>query len=431
MTASIERVAWQDVPYAKAPIWVVCGPIAPLTPEVAARTLNNMASHGPKTRIGLIPAAGTRKWRFDRRPGDTAVDPDFTFDSHDVTEMLAQLMNTSPEVPIWIATRGGDYLCMCVDHGIGDAHIVIELFTAMSQAYEYADFVPPLPGSMRTPLLSCFWNSAKSDAKGMYSESLDFVKSAVGRKRTVDHRPPVGAEREPRAHHVEGERPTAVFVKSRVGFTEELREYRARTGQLVSVTTLVARSLYHAFRDVGVDLADDILVAMDLRRFLEPGQWTLANLSSAVNVSVTPEMSAEEFTAAVFWQVASRKPLLALMATSAVARLKGLPAEKDEALSAIKDTPADGPLTLAISDVSKISAVEKVSWKPGWAPDDINLAIALPAAYPSFLSIAMLNPVDSGAVNLTATFFGSRIDPEVVRAGLERALQTPGSPLGE
>jgi hypothetical protein len=265
----------------------------------------------------------------------------------------------------------------------------------------------------------------------MWSESLAFGKSALGRKRATKGAPAVAASHEPRASGTEAERPTAVFVKSRLGYTNELREYRARTGQTVSVTTLVARSLYHSFRDVGIELADDIVVAMDLRRFLKPGQWTLANLSSAVSVSVSPEMSAEEFTGAIFWQVASRKPLLGLMASAAVARIKGLPAEMDVARSEIQRSPASGPLTLSISDVSKISAVEKVSWPPGMEVSDINLAIALPAAYPSFLSVAMLNPIDGGAVNLTATFFSSRIDPALVRKGLEQALQTPGSPLGE
>ena len=424
------RVAWQDVPFAKAPIWVVCGPIAPLTPEVAARTLNNMASHGPETRVGLIPTAGTRRWKFDERPGDTAIDADFTFDSEDITEMLTQLMQTSPKVPIWIATQGGDYFCMCVDHGIGDANIVIELVTAMSQAGKYADFVPPLPGAMRTPLLSCFWNAAKGDPKGMWSEALAMVKSIVTRKR-VNNDISEEAGIQSRVIRTQSELPTAVFVKSRLGYANELREYRARTQQTVSVTTLVARSLYHAFRDVGINLADDILVTMDLRRFLSPNRWSLANLSSAVSVPVTPEMSAEEFTAAVFWQVTSRKPLLGLMATAFAARIKGLPAEMDVARSQNQGLPAEGPLTLSISDVSKIPAVDKVSWKPGSDISEINVAVALPAAYPSYLSIALLSLPDDRAVHLTATFFSSRVDPELVREGLKKTLETPGSPCAE
>jgi hypothetical protein len=424
------RVAWQDVPFAKAPIWIVCGPIPPLTPENAARTLNNMAGHGPGTRVGLIPTAGTRHWKFDERPGDTAVDPDFTFDSTDITEMLVQLMRTSPQVPIWIATQGGDYLCMCVDHGIGDAHIVIELFTAMSQAGTYADFVPPLPGTMRAPLLSCFWNATKADAKGMWSDVVAVGKSIVGHERAAaDH---TGEEAHTESHvaRTENETPTAVFVKSRVGFANELRDYRTRTKQTVSVTTLVARSLYHAFRDVGIKMADEILVTMDLRRYLSGNRWSLANLSSAASVPITPEMSAEEFTAAAFCEVASRKPLLRLMASASAARLKGLPAEKDVAHSA-RGFPSDGPLTLSLSDVSKIPASDKVAWKPGSEISDINLAIALPAAYPTYLSICMLNPVTDGAVHLTATFFGSRVDPELVREGLNKALETPGWPCAD
>jgi hypothetical protein len=98
-----------------------------------------------------------------------------------------------------------------------------------------------------------------------------------------------------------------------------------------------------------------------------------------------------------------------------------LPAEMDVAHSA-QGFPSDGPLTLSLSDVSKIPASDKVTWKPGSDVTDINLAIALPAAYPSFLSICMLNPVVDGAVHLTATFFGSRVDPKLVREGLKTAL---------
>ena len=105
--ASKVRVAWQDVLFAKGAIWVVCGPIAPLAPELVTRTLNNMASHGPGTRVGLIPRAVTRRWEFDERPGDTGVDADFTFDSNDVNEMMAQMMifGANPN-PNQIVSRG-------------------------------------------------------------------------------------------------------------------------------------------------------------------------------------------------------------------------------------------------------------------------------------------------------------------------------------
>jgi hypothetical protein len=424
-------VAWQDAGFAKAPIWVVCGPIAPLTPELAAQTLNNMASHGPKTRVGLIPTVGSRYWKFDDRPGDTAVDADFTFDSDDVTSMLVQLMKTSPKVPIWITTNGGDYVCMCVDHGVGDAHLVIELFTALSQAGKYADFVPPLPGSMKTPLLSCFRYATKADPKGMWTEALELGRTVIARKRAVVDETRADASSESQPVRAEGESPTAVFVKSRVGYVDELREYRARTQQTVSVTTLVTRSIYHALRDSGINVNDDILMLIDLRRFLPPPRWSLANLSAAVSVPVTPEMSAEEFTAAVFWQVASRKPLLRLMARVVAYRLRGLPSEMDVARAQNQGLRAEEPLTLTMSDVSKVPATAKVSWKPGSDAKDINLAIALPVGHPSYLSIAMLNPVADGAVHLTATFYGSRVDPELVQRALRNALETPGSPRVE
>jgi hypothetical protein len=431
------RVAWQDVPFAKGAIWQVCGPIAPLTPELAARTLNNMAGHGPGTRVGLIPQAGTRRWKFDDRPGDTAVDADFTFDSDDINEMLAQMMTTSPNVPIWIAPRGGggEYVCMYVDHGVGDAHLIIELFVAMTLAAQHADFVPPIPGSMRTPLLSCFWNAAKEDPKGLWSEAKALGKTFIARRRSrSDGQPqePAGESQaiQSQPMRAESELPTAVFVKSQVGYADELRAYRERTGQTVSVSTLIMRSLYHAFRDAGVNLSDDLLVLTDMRRFLPEGRWSLANLSGAVSVAVTPEMTAEEFTAAVFWQVTSRKPLLRLMGTAVAARLKGLPAMVDLAQSQ-SPPPTDEPLKMSVSDVSKIPACKKGVLKPGYDKKDVHLAIAVASPDPTYISICMLNPPHDGAVHLTASFYASRIDPEIVRKALAQALVTPGSPQAE
>jgi hypothetical protein len=430
------RVAWQDVPFAKGAIWVVCGPIPPMTPELVRQTLNNMASHGPGTRVGLIPQAGTRRWKFDERPGDTAVDADFTLDSSDVNEMLARIMATSPTVPIWIAGGEGEFVCMYVDHGVGDAHLIIELFVALSKAALHTDFVPPIPGSLRTPLLSCFWNAAKEDPKGMWSEAKALGKTFIDRRRSRGDGPPKepGSELQagpsPAEQPIEHESPTAVFVKSRVGYADELRAYRERTGQTVSVSTLIMRSLYHSFRDAGVNLSDDLFVLTDMRRFLPEGQWSLANLSGAVTVAVTPEMNAEEFTAAVFWQVISKKPLLRLMGTAVAARLHGLPSMADLARSQ-DPPPADQPLTLSVTDVSRVPASKKGILKDGYRKEDVRLAIAVASPDPSYISVCMLNPPHDGAVHLTASFYPSRIDPEIVRKALEQALVTPGSPQAE
>ena len=93
-----------------------------------------------------------------------------------------------------------------------------------------------------------------------------------------------------RVVRTESESATAVLVKCRLGYAGELRDYRARIEQAISVTTLVARFLHRTFRDVGWDC------------------WSLANLSSPVSVPVTREMSAVEFAAVVYWEGASRKP---------------------------------------------------------------------------------------------------------------------------
>jgi hypothetical protein len=434
VTRSTARVAWQDVPFAKGAIWVVCGPIAPLTPELVARTLNNMASHGPATRVGLIPAGGTRKWKFDSRPGDAAVETDLKFDTDDVNKILTQFMKTSPEVPIQVVAPGaGDYVCMYVDHGVGDAHLIIELYVALSQAAKYGDFVPPVPGSMKTPLLSSFWNATKSDPKGMWSEALDLVKSAAGRRlsRSNNDHAPQDVTTEPPVLDVRPGSATAVFVKSREGYIDELRAYRASSGQTATVTTYVIRSIYHALRNAGIDVSDDILVMMDLRRFLPPGRWSLANLSAPVVVSVTPDMSSEEFTAAAFWQVASRKPLLRMMGRAVAARIQGLPAAEDMVNSQNNGMRVKRPLIISISDVTKIPASEKKSFKPGFEVDDINLAIALQAPDPSYVNICMITAPEDRAIHLTATFYDSHLDPELARGALKKALEIPGSPRPE
>ena len=101
----------------------------------------------------------------------------------DVNDILTQFMKTSPKVPIQIiAPGGGDYVCVYFDHGVGDAHLIIELFTALSQAGAYADFVPPIPGSLKTPLLTCFASATKADPKGMWTEALELGKTFLGRR---------------------------------------------------------------------------------------------------------------------------------------------------------------------------------------------------------------------------------------------------------
>lgn len=93
-----------------------------------------------------------------------------------------------------------------------------------------------------------------------------------------------------RVVRTESESPTAVLVKCRLGYAGELRDYRARIEQAISMTTLVARFLHRTFRDVAMGL----LVAC------EP-QFVRERSGNARNVGI-------EFAAVVYWEGASRKP---------------------------------------------------------------------------------------------------------------------------
>jgi hypothetical protein len=57
-----------------------------------------------------------------------------------------------------------------------------------------------------------------------------------------------------RVVRTESESATAVLVKCRLGYAGELRDYRARIEQAISLTTLVARFLHRTFRDVAMGL---------------------------------------------------------------------------------------------------------------------------------------------------------------------------------
>ena len=79
----------------------------------------------------------------------------------------------------------------------------------------------------------------------------------------------------------------------------------------------------------------------------------------------------------------------------------------------------------------RFQPLPRLAWKPGTEPTDINLAIALQAPDPSYVNICMITAQEDRAIHLTATFYDSRIDPDLVRDALETALETPGSPRAD
>lgn len=416
------RVGRLDVASAGAPVWVVAGPVHKDAGSRAGAVLDRMATLGPQFRVGLEPSPHTRRWRYTEKPGRNAK---ATLDVSRCTtaqQILDRVVGQPAAAPIAVG-QAGEYLCVRFDHGIGDAHLMTETVAALSHATD--GLVDPSPDpSVANPVRVAIGHNLKA-------QWVRFTREAVGLEHAGRSFPglrgqsPVCRAGPPRIRRAEKAEETtgsadcrAVFVSSEPHFADQLRAWRDATGKRASVTALLMWSIFRALRDAGVTLADDCGVLVDLRRFLPPGAWTLANFCTVARVRGAADTSAETFSAELHATAESAGLLVKLAAylasTRACAAIRGRRSQPWW----VAGSPHGSVVHLTISDISKMPALAKIAWT---RPMDAELAVALPPGSPAHLSTA-LRVTANGSVQATATFPASLVAAATVRRALEAAL---------
>jgi hypothetical protein len=406
------RVGRLDVAVTGAPVWVVIGPVRDDAGSRAGDVLDRMAALGPRFRVGLQPSPHATRWNFTEKPSLSAA-PTFDISGCTTTqEILDRVVGRPPAAPISVG-QAGERLCICIDHGIGDSHLLAEIVAALSHTEAPNGFVDPLPAPTNDkPVQAAICHYLKSAPRQVIRQAVSLATTAWAPLRGRADAVARGDEPIAQAGR-EAQRYRAVFVKSEPHFADELRAWRDATRTRASVTALIMLSIYRALRDAGIPLAEVCEVLVDLRRFLPDEAQTLSNFCTVARVHAGAGTCYEDFSAQLRARAESTGTLVKLAGYVAVAR--ALRAVRRAVVGSRKPRST---VQLTISDISKMPAVAKVAWT---RPADAETAVSLPPGSSSHLSIAV-RVAGNGSVEATATFAAALVHPDTVRNALRRAF---------
>lgn len=412
------RVGQLDVAAAGDPVWVVAGPFREDAASRAGAVLDRMAALGPRFRVGLRPSPYTKRWKFTDKPSLSAKP---TFDISGCTtaqEILDRVVGRPAAAPISVG-QAGEHLCICFDHGIGDAHLMMEIGAALSHSETPNGFVDPLPvPAIDKPVQSAFTHYLRSTPRQVIRHSINLANTARSspgvRARFAAH-----GDEQTMEGTKERKDYVAVFVKSEPHFADQLRTWRDATYTGASVTALIMLSIYRALRDAGIAMADDCEVLVDLRRFLPNAAQTLSNFCAVTRVSGGAGISHEKFNAELRAATESLGTLVKVAAyVVSIRALAALSSHHRKPRKVNTGQRQHSVVHLSISDISKMPSIAKIVWT---RPIDAEIAVALPPGSAAHLSIAVWIAAN-GSVQATATFPASLANTDTVRNALRAAL---------
>ncbi|CCQ13467.1 putative uncharacterized protein [Rhodococcus sp. AW25M09] len=418
---------------------VALGPVDHGGVDGIRRALRTTMSVGPAARLGLVPDSRSRRWQYDPERLLRAVrqGSEITEDDYD-REMSALLDVHDPAEPISITVHG-EHVLFCMNHGIGDGQMIINLSHTLADVDARNGVVPKWATSARTlrPLTVAAMRSLGTDPRRL----LHLLRSRLGpamrerrNERTAGNADTVSipasspTQTAPAAHDSIG--PDSIAMTSSVevvadaatiGCTRELMRWRDefRPGQSISILFFAA--LDAALRDEGMLIDDVAKVLFDVRRYLPADRTTLANLSAGIDVDL-PDTTDTVLLSRQWRRIIDcGQPVANLMMVGLRSKLARL-----RSASLTETTPPDAPDTirLALSDIGRHARL-----------NDIDFIGEAKASYR-----VMVTPASHGHITLTtarlrdsirvaASFHSTFVDADVVRRALRAACSMPISLL--
>ncbi|WP_370064529.1 hypothetical protein [Mycobacterium sp. MAA66] len=393
------------------------GPVGPnSTEQTLLATLRNMAHYGSQYRVGLIPDSRRNGWRFQPEISSDAVIDTGLEGGASTQQVLDKVVGNPLGHPVTLSLIG-ERVCVGLDHGIGDAHILADIIASLSDCHTDVSFLEPrVTDNAAHPLVRALFAQVRNSQSLFRAIEKDLRSTrSIARKavRTIRTRKsnPLDA--------VETERYSAVFVTSGPGFANVIRHLRLASGSTASVSSVLMLSIHRALCTAGIPLTDNIEFLVDLRRFLPTDRTTLANFMAVASARDIRASSIDKFADQLREALNSPRILVKVGLSVTLAKMLmwcGLDRRNTWPIPA---GSTEGDLTLTVSDLTKTSTRTKTRWSQ---PEVVEISVAMPPASRSHVSAAIwLAPNDS--VQITATYFPSKVDGAALRAALEDALR--------
>jgi hypothetical protein len=416
-----------DVQFTGEPIWFVIGPVPPVDDDGLGAIMDEIASGGPKYRLGLMPTRSTQSWRVVSNPGQAAVLPPCSLGCRDFEEVVANAEKTHPDIPfaVW---RCGEYLCVYADHGIGDGRLFVRLLLALTKSVVPADSVFGQSRITRHPFALALSTGLRHRPAAVSRGCWELAQSLAVRVRKrapLPPQPPSAPKSiESSAVWSARDKPSTVWMSSGPDFMTGLRKYRDELHPGVSTTAMVMFFICESLTSAGIDLSPDVGILTDLRRFLPAESTTWANFVSVVDVPFSTGTRPEEFAAHLRHEVLSYRSMFKLAAGLMVSKARyawfGQRARPRHA-EAPESTDESQTTTLTLTELTKPGVGSEIGWTDA---RQAQFAVLIDPAARQHLVI-VVHPPTADRVQITARFFASHADPDTIRRALKNALNTP------
>jgi hypothetical protein len=337
---------------------------------------------------------------------------DLDLDPADVSSTMGRLVSLDVDYGISAANVRG-YLAIGIDHGIGDAHAVCEIVASLTRdgAPQPCGFAPPVPElNVANPLSTVarrIMAAAPADIASDIALELKMRMLRRGKPLEATTSTSDGPVRRNAAPAY-----AVAFVRSSPGYTAELRDFRNRHLTGISLSTLMFYAIRRSLEAGGIAVTDTTDVTTDLRRYLRPGESTLANLSTVATIASPKGQTLRDFAANLHSAVTSTYPATRALASAVLwhLRSKGEGNGQDEASTG-------GRVQLLVSDVSRLPSVQKLAFQP--RSIDRIVAVAMPPARNS-VTLCIVRLGDE--IHVTGTYYPDVVSGEELTDALSCGL---------
>ncbi|MGA5542175.1 hypothetical protein ACPCIR_10010 [Mycobacterium sp. NPDC051198] len=397
------QVSRNDCFYAGQPATYLVGPLERvLPPDLLKARLQTIAAGGPQNRLGLRPSRRTRHWEFDPACDGVVLTSGPAPDMADPARAMLDLLAGGPAVPpatvhVHVADR---WLFLNFDHGLGGGRLFSEVIAAAGS--EGRGFSEPAPvATTRNPGLRAFAHTLRKEPARL----LRALDEPLRRSAAVV---PAGQF---------DERESLAYARSRPGFLEEVRTNRDICLPRAPLSAIILSAFLDGLRSHGIASEDEVGLLVDLGRYLPPGAGTLANFVGIAPIQIAPPYDPALVAGAISEYTHGCRALVRYGMAYA-ARLRTRPADLPRWQTDSRRA------RIVVTDHANSAAGSKISWAT--TPNGHHFVRKAPVRYSNQISLA-INRVGS-ELHLTASYYASTFDSEVIAAVLDRIVAAD-SPL--
>lgn len=378
------------------------GPLSNLDKSGQLRErLRVIASDGPRNRVGLLPDPTSRAWRFDHAAssGAVAITESSAFDVRDPARAVTDFTIDPQGLRALNIHVAQHWLLLDFDHGLGGGRLMTELIAALTS--DEPGFSEPLPATgCRNPGLRALAHTGRRTPR--------VLAEACFRELPRRSKRPVCGEPFDR-------QPDIAYVRSDTEFLGRVRADRDRYLPGVSVLALITSATLRALASLGIESDCTAGVMVDLGRHLPTGVGTLANFLGFAEVSVAPPFDAR----AIGDQIAAYTNGCRSLVRYDLAALVGWRHPPGKSAARRCD---DRRARLVVTDHGETRASHKIRW--AGTSDERLFVRSAPVSYSNQITLATNRIGDS--LHLTASFYGSDFDRELVHAALLQVVNGTG-----